>query len=287
MTFASIFDGVFHNPLVQVLITVLIIIIIQIIIRDTIDRVVARIGHTHKYTNEIEGRKREATLTKIFRTASGVVLWAIGIIVILGQLHVNLATLITGAGVIGIIIGIGAQSAIKDFLAGIFIITENQYRVGDIVSLSTTTGGMDGVTGVVEDVSIRITKLRDLHGNLHIVPNGLAGVITNLSYKFANVNIDVGVSYASDIDKVEKVMNEVGKKMAAEAPWDDKIIEPIQFLRLDDFGDSSITIKALGKVKPATQWETAAEFRRRLKIAFEKNGIEIPFQQVVVHQQKT
>jgi moderate conductance mechanosensitive channel len=284
MIFASDTGGLFRNATIQVLVTILVIVVIQVVIRDSIERVVARIVQSHKYANETEEHKREDTLTRIFRTASAVVLWTVGVIVILGELHVNLATLITGAGVIGVIIGIGAQSAIKDFLAGIFIIVENQYRVGDIVSLSTTTGGTDGVAGVVEDISIRITRLRDLDGNLHIVPNGLAGVITNLSFKFANVNVDVGVSYNSDIDKVERVMNEVGEKMMKEEPWKDNIIEPIKFLRLDNFGDSSITVKALGKVKPATQWDTAAEYRRRLKKAFEKEGIEIPFPQIVVHQ---
>lgn len=272
------------NTFVQIVLTVAAVIILQLIIRDSLARIVQRVVKGHKYESKAEEHKREDTLVRVFRTLNAVVLWVVGIIVILGELAINISALLTGAGLIGVVVGLGAQNVIKDYLAGIFIIMENQFRVGDIVSMSA--GLAVPVAGVVEDVSIRATKLRDLDGNLHIVPNGSAGVITNLSFKFANVNVDVNVSYQSDIDKVERIINEVGEQMARDEAWADSTIEPIKFLRVDDFGDSGIVVKAVGKTKPAAQWNIAGAFRRRLKVAFEKNGIEIALPQIVVHQPK-
>jgi small conductance mechanosensitive channel len=272
------------NSFVQILLTLIVVIAAQLIIRDTLGRMVHRLLRGHKYESAAEKHRREDTLIRVFRTLSGAVLWTVGIIVILGELHVHLATLLTGAGLIGVVVGLGAQNVLKDYLAGILIITENQFRVGDIVSMSA--GMSTPVAGVVEDISIRATRLRDLDGNLHIVPNGSAGVITNLSFKFAQVNVDVGVALDSDIDQVEKIINQVGSDMANEEPWSEHIIEPIQFLRLDNFSESSLVIKSVGKVQPATQWNVAGEFRRRLKLAFQKNGVQLAMPQVVVHETK-
>jgi len=281
MIFASDIHAFFDNAVMQIVLTIIGVLIIQLILRKVLERLVRGVVKGHRYASKTDERKREDTLIRIFRTLSAVALWTIAIIVILSELQVHIAALLTGAGLVGVIVGMGAQNVIKDYLAGILIIMENQYRVGDIVQLYANGSN---VAGVVEDVSIRATRLRDLDGNLHIVPNGSAGIITNMSLQFAQVNVDIGVSYETDIDKVEKIINDIGDNMIKEKPWSDNIIEPIQFLRLDQFGDSSITIKSVGKVKPATQWDTAGEFRRRLKKAFEKHDIEIPFPQIVIHQ---
>jgi small-conductance mechanosensitive channel len=273
----------FGSTAVRIILTIAAVVVAQLLIHRYISIVVRRVVKTHHHQTRAEEIKRENTLISIFRTASAVVLWVVGVAVVLGELHVNIAAFMTGAGVLGVVVGFGAQNTIKDFLAGIFVIAENQYRVGDIVSMYA--GGAQ-VAGVVEEITIRITKLRDLDGYLHIVPNGSAGTVTNLSYKFANVNVDVNVSYASDVDKVKAVINKVGEVMAAEEPWSDNILEPIKFLRVDSFNDSSVTIKSVGKVKPATQWDTAGEFRRRIKLAFEQQGIEIPLPQIVIHNAK-
>lgn len=249
-----------------------------------IDSMVRRIVKGHKFKRAIDEQKREDTLVTIFHTAAAVVLWAIVVIIVLWQLHVNLAALMTGAGLVGIVVGFGAQHAIRDFLAGIFILIENQYRVGDIVSLRVA--GKD-FSGVVEDITIRITKLRDLDGNLHIIQNGVVSPVTNLSFDFANVNVDVSVSYDDDVDKVERVMNKIGCQMKDDPKWASAIEEPIQFMRVDGFEESGVRIKALGKVEPAQQWDVAGEFRRRLKRAFEKEGITIPYPQRVLHHANT
>jgi small-conductance mechanosensitive channel len=270
-----------ESILIQILIIIFVTLILQLIIHKSLELVVRKIVRESKHGNKLEKRKREDTLLRVFRTLSIVILWIIAVFVILSRLHINIAAIATGAGLIGVVAGLGAQSLIKDYLAGILIIIENEYRVGDIVTLSD---GSNRVTGQVEDISIRATRLRDLDGNLHIVPNGLAGVITNLSFEYAKINLDLGVSYGSDIDKVENIVNQVGEEMFKDKKWKDQIIEPIRFARLDNFDDSALTIKIFGTVQPASQWEVAGEFRRRLKIAFEKNGVEIPFPQVVVHK---
>lgn len=276
---SEIFVEVFHHPATQIALTFLVAILLQITVRRSIERIVHRAVRGHKYASQIDEEKREHTLTTIFRTASAVIIWTVVIILILWHLDVNIAALMTGAGLVGIIVGFGAQSAIRDFLAGIFIITENQYRVGDIVTL--TIAGKD-VSGIVEDITIRITRLRDLDGNLYTARNGEVALVSNASFGYANVNIDISVAYESDVDKVEKVMNQVGNDMAKDGLWSPHIFEPIQFFRVDGFEDSAVRIKALGKVEPAMQWELAGEYRRRIKKAFEKHGIEIPFPQRVV-----
>lgn len=270
------------NTFAQIVATIAAVLVAQLIIRQSLGRIVRKIVRSHKYETKVEEHKREDTLIRVFRTLSAAILWTVGIIIVLGELHVHLATLLTGAGLVGVVVGLGAQNVLKDYLAGILIIMENQFRVGDIVSMSAGLG--TPVSGVVEDISIRATRLRDMDGNLHIVPNGSAGIVTNLSFKFANVNVSVRVNYDADIDKIERVINELGENMAHDEAWAQNTIEPIKFLRINSFDDSGMTIIALGKTRPAAQWDIAGAFRRRLKAAFNEHGIDISLPQIVVHQ---
>ncbi|PID31033.1 potassium transporter KefA [Candidatus Saccharibacteria bacterium] len=271
------------NVFIQISLVLLGSLVVQFVLQQIINRLVKHAVRSHRYDSKTDEEKREKTLITMLRTAMRVVLWAAASAVILSMLHVNLAALATGAGLIGIVVGFGAQSTIGDFLAGTFIIAENQYRVGDIVTL--TSGGKE-ISGIVEDISIRITRLRDLDGNLHILRNGATGVVTNRTFDFANVNVNIRIAYESDIDTVERVVNEVGQAMASDETWARHIKEPIAFMRVDGFEESAVRIKALGKVAPAKQWEVAGEFRRRIKKAFEQNGIIIPFPQLVIHNNK-
>ena len=265
-----------NNPPVQIALIFLGAFFVQRLIRRYIGRIVKRAVKSHKYESRKVERQREDTLIGILSTASAAVVWLITIILSMGAIGVNIAAVATGAGLIGVVVGFGAQNTIKDFLAGIFIIAENQYRVGDIVTIADKSG-------VVEDITIRITRLRDLDGYVHIIPNGQITYVTNMTYQFANVNLNIGVAYDTDVDKLKDIINDVGKKMASQDAWKDQIIEPVAFLRVDSFDDSAVTVKALGKVAPGSQWEIAGEYRRQLKAAFEEKGIEIPFPQRVVH----
>lgn len=269
------------NQAFRILFSVLCLFVVQSISRHFLGQIVRRVVRSHKYATKREERQREDTLVTIFRTASAVILWIVGIILVLSELNVRIGPLLTSAGVVSVLVGFGAQNAIKDFLAGMFIIMENQFRVGDII----TVNGVGGtVSGAVESVTIRITRLRDLDGALHIIRNGDISIATNLSFGYSNVDVDLRISYDSDVEKVAKVINRVGSELAAEPEWQERIIEPIHFLRVDKFGQSSVLIKALGKVRPGDQWDVAGEFRKRIIPSFKAAGIEIPLPQRVIHK---
>lgn len=243
-----------------------------------ISKIVRRTIHRHNFKSVRAEKQREETVIGIIGAAVRVGVWLIAGLLLLGQIGLDIGPLLAGAGVIGVALGFGAQSLVKDFLAGIFIILENQYRVDDVVQINHS------LAGVVEDISLRKTVLRDLDGRVHHIPNGNIETATNMTMEYANVNLDIGVSYSSDLEKVEKVINETGQALAADPEWADRIIEAPRFLRVDNFADSAIIIKILGKTQPIKQWEVTGELRKRLKIAFDNAGIEIPFPQRVIHR---
>lgn len=220
--------------------------------------------------------KRIDTLTAIIGTVLTLGLSLIGLIVMLVIFNVNIAGLVAGLSAAGVVLGLIGQSVIKDVLAGFFIIVENQYRVGDVIALQ-------GVSGTVEELSLRATKLRDMNGDLHVIANSTADVITNKTHGWSNVNLVISVSYDADITLVQKTIDEVGLNMKTDEDWAMYIIEPIEFLRVDNFADSAVEVRALGRVEPGQQWSVAGEYRARLKKAFDKANIEIPYPQQVVH----
>jgi len=229
-------------------------------------------------TKEATG-KRQNTLIGVFVGALKVIVWLVAIMMILPELGINVGPILAGAGILGVALGFGAQYMIRDFLAGLFIIIENQYREGDVVCL-------DGTCGLVEDINLRKTILRDLDGIVHHVPNGEIKKASNLSKQFARVNLNIGISYKENLDKVIGVINKVGKELAEDPQWKDLILKPPQFLRVDDFGESAMIIKILGETKPLKQWDVTGELRKRIKTTFDKEGIEIPFRQITIHQAK-
>lgn len=223
--------------------------------------------------------KRENTLIKIFLGILRISIILISSLMVLSELGLMVAPIIAGAGIVGLAVGFGGQYLIRDIISGLFIIMENQYRVGDVVNF-------DGTGGVVEDISIRMTTLRDLDGTIHHVPHGEIKKVANLSKRFSRVNLDVGIAYDSDIELVIEVVNETGKALAEDPEWKDRIIQAPQFLRVNDFADSAVVVKILGETQPIDQWAVTGELRKRIKIAFDKAGIEFPFPQMVVHQAK-
>ena len=224
-------------------------------------------------------KKREDTLIRIFTGATRILLLLIAILMILQEIGLEIGPILAGAGIVGLALGFGGQYLIRDIITGLFIILENQYRIGDVVNIDTTGG-------LVEDISLRKTTLRDLNGTVHHIPHGEIKRVSNLSKKYARVNLDVGISYSSDLEQVIKVINKTGNELAEDPRLKDVIISPPQFLRVDDFADSAIIVKILGDTKPLKQWEVTGELRKRIKIAFDEEGIEIPFPQRVIHHAK-
>jgi len=231
----------------------------------------------HFVSQEAE-RKREDTLINIINKTLRVLLWLIALLMILSELGLNIGPLLAGAGIAGVALGFGAQTLIKDIINGLFIILENQFRVGDVICVGK-------ICGKVEDITLRTTVLRDLDGTVHYIPNGQIKTTSNLSKEFSQVHLNIGISYNSDLEKVEAVINQIGQEIAKDAQWQDDILEPPKFIRVENFAESAIIVKIIGKTKPLKQWAVAGELRKRLKIAFDRQGIEIPYQQLEVHLQ--
>lgn len=279
------FSSISNNILVHIAIIILVAFLLHFFSDTIVSYFIKVLTRRQKDQTKTDAKKREATLTSVFSTVAKLFIWTVAIVAILDAINLNISSIAAGAGVVGIIVGLGAQTTIRDYLAGVFIILENQYRVGDVITLSGGSTGMTGTSGTVEDITLRITKLRGLDGTLNVVRNGEASIITNRTFKFANIVIDIGIDYKSDIDIVEKIMNKVGQDMMKNEKFLHNIFEPISFLYIDDLSDSSIIVRAMGKVKPAEQWEVAGEYRRLLLKAFNEANVKIALPQVVVHKE--
>lgn len=245
--------------------------------RGFVEKIIRKVIISDHFLSKEEEKKREDTLIRIMSGSMSIIIWLIAGLMILQEFGIAIAPILAAAGIAGLAFGFGGQYLIRDLISGLFIIFENQYRVGDVVCF-------DGTCGLVEDISVRMTTLRDLDGIVHHVPHGEIKKVSNLSKQFARVNLDIGIAYNSDLEKVIEVVNRVGKEIAEDPNWKEHILKPPQFLRVNDFADSAIIIKILGETKPIMQWGVTGELRKRLKIAFDKEGIEIPFPQRVIHQ---
>jgi len=233
-----------------------------------------------KKMSEAEELKREDTLIRIFNGAVKIAVLTISLLMILRETGIDIGPILAGAGIVGLALGFGGQYLIRDIISGLFIILENQYRIGDVVELNSTVG-------LVEDISLRMTTLRNLDGTVHHIPHGEIKIVSNLSKDFARMKLDLGVSYSSDLEHVINVINRTGEELAADPQFRDSIVSPPRFLRVNDFADSAIVVKILGDTLPLKQWEITGEFRKRIKIAFDREGIEIPFPQRVIHNMES
>ncbi len=229
-----------------------------------------------RHLSEGAEQKREQTLIQIFTWSMRVMLVLIVIVSTLNEMGLSIGPLIAGAGILGLAVGFGGQYLIRDFFTGFFMIIENQYRIGDVVSLDQTSG-------LVENISLRMTTLRDLDGTVHYVPHGDIKRVANLSMDFARINLNVRVTYTTQLEKAIEVINRTGNELAEDPLWKAFILKAPQFLRVDDFLDSGISLKILGETVPLKQWDITGELRKRIKVAFEKDGIEMPALQRIVN----
>ncbi|MEA3399420.1 MAG: mechanosensitive ion channel family protein [Patescibacteria group bacterium] len=242
-----------------------------------IEKTIRKLITPDLYVSKEAEEKREDTLIQISASAFGIIIWIISILMILQEFGLEIGPVLAAAGIAGLAFGFGGQYLIRDLIAGLFIIIENQYRIGDIICIGD-------VCGSVENLSLRMTTLRALDGTVHHVPHGEITKVSNKSKNFSRVNLNIGVSYNASIDHVIQTVNKVGEELSSDPDWQDYIIKSPQFLRIDDFADSSVVIKILGETKPSKQWEVTGELRKRIKLAFDKEGIEIPYPQRTVHQ---
>ena len=217
-----------------------------------------------------EMQKNIDTLSGVLTRAAKLTIVVVTVFLVMDQIGIDLAPLLVAAGAVAIGVGFAVQNLIRDVLSGAFIILENQYRIGDVVNIA-------GIGGLVEDINLRRTVLRDLDYKQHYIPNGQITTTTNFTKDKSRVNINIGVAYKTDLQHAIDVLNRVGQELADDEEWGPIILDPIQALRVDNFGDSAIEIKVLGEVLPIRQWDVAGQYRMRVKSAFDDEGIEIPF----------
>jgi small-conductance mechanosensitive channel len=220
---------------------------------------------------------RIETLARVFRNGAAVVIVLIAGMLVLGELGISVAPILATAGVAGIAIGFGAQSLIKDYFNGFFLLLDDQVRQGDVVELA-------GKGGLVEEVTLRYVRLRDLEGHVHYVPNGEIKLVTNRTREYATPVVDVPIGYGQDADAALQLMRETAARMRAEAAWSARIVQDMEVIGVDRWADSAVVLRARFKVVPPIElWNVKREYLRRLKQAFDARGIEIPYPQLTVH----
>ncbi len=260
-------------------IKVVIIIGVAWLLKGLSKRIVFRITHVASSSDRINMTdaeiKRMGTIARLFNWTFSTLIVLIATMMVLKEFDVDIAPILAGAGILGVAVGFGGQYLVRDIITGFFIIFENQYRIEDVVSIG-------GITGSVEDITLRVTTLRDENGTVHHIPHGEIKTVSNLTKQFSKINITVGVAYEANIDHVREVVNKVGAQLSSEAYWKPLITQAPSFLRVDSLDDSAVTIKITGITQPSKQWEVMGELRKRLKEAFDAEGIEIPYRQLVV-----
>lgn len=223
--------------------------------------------------------KRRDTLSSVFQFVFRIIIITVALIMILSELSIEIGPILAAAGILGLAVGFGAQNLVKDLIGGFFILLTDQIRVGDVVEVA-------GKAGFVEGLNLRMVTLRDLAGNVHYVPNGEITVVTNMTKGFSRYVFEIGVAYRENVDEVMEIMKQVDAELREDPEFKDDILEPLEILGLDKFGDSSVVIKGRTTTKPIKQWRIGREFNRRLKIIFDEKDIEIPFPHVTLYMGK-
>ena len=269
------------EPALQILLVVVIALVVKWLANRLIDRVVRQMkSPPDKLKGRAAASNRRATradaLGTLLRSLANVVVLTIAVFMILGVFGINLAPLIAGAGIIGLAVGFGAQDLVSDFLAGVFMLAEDQYGIGDVIDAG------EGIIGVVEGISLRTTEVRDVTGTLWHVPNGQITRIGNMSQEWARTLLDVGVSYDTDIDQASEVIKSVADEMASEEAYASNFLGEPEIWGVQNLGADSVDIRLVIKTTPGTQWALGRELRRRIKYALDGADIEIPFPQRTV-----
>lgn len=246
--------------------------IFMLILGRLIKRLELRLLRQSKESGEppTESDKRIETIIRLLRQGTMIALWLTVGLVVLKEVGVQIGPLLASAGVIGLAVGFGAQNLVRDVISGFFFILENQVRVGDVAIVN-------GTGGLVERVNFRTIILRDLSGTVHVFPNGTVNTMSNLTNEWSAYVFDIGVAYKENTDEVIRVMKEVGAEMKQDAELGPLMLEEPEIFGVDKFDNSAVIIKGRLKTRPIRQWQVGREFLRRVKHAFDANGIEIPF----------
>ena len=250
---------------------IILVIILTLVALKVIKAISSKLFSTFiKRKDDLEFQKRADTLKSVIHYILSITILTIAVIIVLGELGVEIGPILAAAGIVGLAVGFGAQNLVQDVISGFFILLEDQIRVGDVVQISDKGG-------LVEKINLRMTILRDLAGNVHYVRNGQIDVVTNMTKEYSRYVFDIGVAYRENVDEVIEVIKIVDEDLRNDPEFKNDIIEPMEILGLDEFADSAVIIKTRTTTKPIKQWRVAREFNRRLKMKFDELDIEIPF----------
>ena len=248
------------------------------ILKKVLQRLEIKLTEDSNLTDEppSESQKRIETLVRLTKQAVMLVLWLTVSLMILMEFGVEIGPIIASAGIVGLAVGFGAQNLVRDFISGFYVILENQIRVGDVAIIN-------GTGGLVEKINFRTIVLRDLAGVVHIFSNGNITSMSNVTNEWSAYVFDVGIAYKENTDEVIEVMREVGQEMRSDDEFGRLMLEEVDIFGVDRFADSAVVIKGRIKTRPIRQWEVGREFLRRIKLAFDEKGIEIPFPHLSVY----
>jgi moderate conductance mechanosensitive channel len=223
-----------------------------------------------------EAVKRINTLTGISYKSLMIILWVMLFMLVLQKIGINIGPILASVGILGLAIGFGAQELVRDIISGFFILLENQIRTGDVAIIN-------GTGGLVERIELRTVTLRDQSGTVHVFQNGKINTMSNMTKEWSAMVFDIGVAYKEDTQRVIDIIKQVGDELKDDPGFSNDIIEPIEVMGLNEFADSAIVIRARIKTRPIKQWGVGREYRKRLKSAFDRNNIEIPFPHTTVY----
>lgn len=256
----------------RVLLVLVLFWIVLLVVKTLLRRLEHRLIQRGREEGEVptESAKRAETLVRLLRQGVIIVLWVVALLVVLREMGMDIGPILASAGVVGLAVGFGAQNLVRDVISGFFMILENQVRVGDVAVVN-------GTGGLVEAINFRTIILRDLAGVVHVFPNGTVNTLSNMTKEWSAYVFNLGVAYKEDVDRVSEIIKSVAQQLREDPHFGALMIEDAEIFGLDQFGDSAIVIKGRLKTKPIKQWEVGREFQRRIKQAFDEQGVEIPF----------
>ena len=254
--------------IVKVVLILVLAMVVQRVIAQSITQVLKIASARERGEDKEEFKQRIETISHVLTATVGFIIWAIAGFTILSELGINVAPILTGAGIVGLAVGFGAQNMVRDMISGLFILIENQYTKGDVVRIA-------GLEGLVEEVNLRRTVLRDLDGVVHSIPNGEIKTASNLTQEFSKINLNLLVEGEKNFDEVIKVINKVGEDLNKKEPFSKYIAEAPHVLRVEGLDKEGVVFKVVGTTKPIRQWEVMGELRRRLKEVFDDRKILI------------
>ncbi len=230
------------------------------------------------YKDDMEVKKQVTTLKSIIKSITDTIIVIFAVMFIFNSLGIDIRPILTAAGVLGVAVGFGAKRFVEDIITGFILLLEGQVRVGDYVKIA-------GYEGVIEKADIKMVQLRDVHGRVHYIRNGMIDIVTNYTREFSYYVFDIGVAYKENVDYVISVLEDLGRNFLESSELKEEILSPLEIFGLDKFDDSSVIIKARFKTKPIKQWAVGRAFNKEIKKKFDELGIEIPFPQRTVHLQ--